>query len=100
GATPLGARSLHDALPISPSRRGRRLRSRLAPYFVQFADHAGQLRPQGLGGGGEAAAPATGGDGQRLPHHHVDPGPPAPARPESTDRKSTRLNSSHVKSSY
>src|SRR5690349_23620493 len=65
--------SLHDALPISLA-GGRTAGGRVSRW------PAGRGRP---GGGG----PARAGDGSRR-------------RPRGRDRKSTRLNSSHVEISY
>src|SRR5690606_41383161 len=81
-ATVLSPLSLHDALPIYARRRGR-------PRFGDGAGHGGTRRGRGhhggvgRGGGGHGRQAHQGGRGQRAP-----------------DRKSTRLNSSHVKISY
>src|SRR5207253_3599465 len=78
--------SLHDALPIFRA-PGARRRGRLG--------HAGAARchrpPPGRGGGGRARLPVRG-----RSHRRRRGGPPPPAQ----DRKSTRLNSSHVAISY
>src|SRR5690606_41126401 len=92
-ATQSYTRSLHDALPIS-------VNSPEAWQAVQDARNASRPRsawvagtrarfvlPDAPGGDGEASGAAAGGDTSGTPA----PGP---------DRKSTRLNSSHVKSSY
>src|SRR5204863_9284453 len=65
--------SLHDALPISPPRPGRRS----APAFLHL--HAQSSRPAGWW--------------PRRPRW-------GPYRRAARDRKSTRLNSSHVEISY
>src|SRR5699024_12774821 len=66
--------SLHDALPISP-----------AALLPGLSD-GGQLQRR---------RPPV-----RLPRRPGSPGPPAAARLRDADRKSTRLNSSHVSISY
>src|SRR5690606_42007105 len=78
--------SLHDALPISGV-RGADLPATVRPVQAQAfcAARRGGHAPQ------EAVAPRGGGPRQEAP------GPPAGG---GQDRKSTRLNSSHVKSSY
>src|SRR5436309_9328791 len=70
--------SLHDALPISARRAGR-LRN-LTERRAGFQCHGSRQR------GGSPAS-----DGFDHPHAHLA---------YDTDRKSTRLNSSHVKISY
>src|SRR5690554_7232339 len=84
-ATQLYTLSLHDALPIYQRERERRRH----PEQPRQAD----ARVVVVGAGG------------RLPGHgRPKPAEPSTARPEgpvtSEDRKSTRLNSSHVRSSY
>src|SRR5690606_40156260 len=80
--------SLHDALPIYDA-RPRRGGAREGPPALR------RSRPLGLRGGGRlpralpgGAAPRRGADPRRRP------------RKSHPDRKSTRLNSSHVKISY
>src|SRR5690606_40265040 len=73
-----------------PARRSSDLRS----HQRRATAEAG---PVGAGGGGDR--PAAGApEGTRAPPPLVDPRPVAAPRPG--DRKSTRLNSSHVKISY
>src|SRR5437868_11755460 len=63
-------------------------RSTLFPYTTLFRSRdGGRAVPQG------GPAPGRAGDGRGLPA-------PRPARPGARDRKSTRLNSSHVSISY
>src|SRR5256885_8655273 len=89
--------SLHDALPICP-RRGWR-RARPAASAAGWAPARGPA-PRAAAGRPTARAETS---------LHCRPGPPAPAprpraRPgvpwEDGDRKSTRLNSSHLVISY
>src|SRR5690606_41751923 len=78
--------SLHDALPISDAQEGAPLRVR--------REHADAARARGLRGAGRPSVL-----GERLarrPHRRLR----APSQPVHEDRKSTRLNSSHVKISY
>src|SRR5690606_42062611 len=76
--------SLHDALPIYPrSGRRRRGRPRRLPRRPGRAPHHRHL-PERVGRGAAGA------------HHPAAPRVPGAA----ADRKSTRLNSSHVKISY
>src|SRR5205814_9556193 len=82
-ATPISTLSLHDALPIS---RGRRSRNRAS----------GRPRAAyGPGGGLRAVRPHR----DRAPVAHPEDLRPAAAC-ELGDRKSTRLNSSHLGISY
>src|SRR5204862_6728007 len=89
--------SLHDALPIwrapsfrgcavSPSRRSRRVRGRFVtmPYFLSIA-------PPGRKGPRDAVG--------RMSLHYLV-GPRIMVGGDLVDRKSTRLNSSHVEISY
>src|SRR5690606_41868444 len=75
--------SLHDALPIWPRRRGR-------------------LRLGGRPAGVERPGPAAGagGDRRRLRGRRRARSDGGGGGPVPQDRKSTRLNSSHVKISY
>src|SRR5699024_11501230 len=85
-ATDIYTLSLHDALPICPAVHLRHKR---------FGLGSGHSRGHGSAGGlGAARTPATGavGWGAGLLHR-------CPVE-TSTDRKSTRLNSSHVSISY
>src|SRR5690606_41583255 len=80
--------SLHDALPIYP----------LAREHGTPDGRSADLAPaQGAGGhaGDRRAHPRSAHRGGRGEPHLAAPGPAAGA-----DRKSTRLNSSHVKNSY
>src|SRR5690606_41390857 len=67
--------SLHDALPISQRRRPRRVQRRRLGLDLRL----------GL---------------RRLDHARAGLHPEGRLRPHALDRKSTRLNSSHVKISY
>src|SRR5690606_41378828 len=85
-------RSLHDALPICETREGVAAVETVAPARLhveisQRAPAGAVADPQNVTGGPER------GDGHAQQHRG-----PAPGR--GPDRKSTRLNSSHVKSSY
>src|SRR5699024_12291451 len=67
----------------------------LFPYTTLFRSGAGR--------GGEPRRPdaAAAGRHHRRPGHDAGPARPGPARPAgAADRKSTRLNSSHVSISY
>src|SRR5690606_41607668 len=75
--------SLHDALPILQERQ--RQRALLPRPLPGPPGDAGRAGDRGTGSGGRRAVPA---DPRRQPER-------APV-----DRKSTRLNSSHVKISY
>src|SRR5436309_11602700 len=75
-ATQIHTLSLHDALPICG--RSQEPSARTAPFFLHLSFQSGRVLH---GTGGVPAAPHSG-----------------RTRPE--DRKSTRLNSSHVKISY
>src|SRR5206468_12853334 len=86
--TEISTLSLHDALPISPVRRGDREVEDVQPVLVQLVDH-------------EADDPVV------VFGHHADAVPLAEAAEEVVlgpgvleDRKSTRLNSSHDQISY
>src|SRR5690606_41326466 len=93
------ALSLHDALPISRplgAGHGHRPRTAVTDVRLQAARPAPDLgRPVP----GQPARPARHADGG-----HGRGGPAAPSRGHARrlarDRKSTRLNSSHVKISY
>src|SRR5690606_41856459 len=80
--------SLHDALPIFP------------PCSALFPVYHSALA------GGPGSGPGTGGGGRCRRRwawaaaFAVPGGEPRPAAPREGDRKSTRLNSSHVKISY
>src|SRR2546421_1552987 len=63
-------------------------RSTLFPYTTLFRSHIPESGRDARGGGGGAGAR----QGGRAAHVHPDP--------ESRDRKSTRLNSSHDQISY
>src|SRR5690606_41586603 len=77
--------SLHDALPISahPTRMGGRPQSRDAPAALYHVLILQAPRPESASNRNLKLAAAE-----------------AAARPVQPDRKSTRLNSSHVKTSY
>src|SRR5205807_9281745 len=82
--------SLHDALPI---------------YIASGEDPAHRVRPLGCGATCRVRARQTG--NVRLPwlytHLRTDPARPVPNPPQKSagpDRKSTRLNSSHLVISY
>src|SRR5690625_5734374 len=77
--------SLHDALPFSGG-GGRRVPTRGCRRGRQHAGCAGGGHPAAGGGGRMAGAGGGGG----AVHRH----------PDVADRKSTRLNSSHVANSY
>src|SRR5204862_6645394 len=85
--------SLHDALPISARGRGagvaRRPRKR-ASVCAGGRDWSAADRTSWL----DRGRSARGGSGLRPR------GPPSASDPLRTDRKSTRLNSSHVEISY
>src|SRR5690606_41864993 len=90
GPSPL---SLHDALPISARRRRRGLR--LAAVLGRG------LAARGPGGGGHPPGSEAGqGAGAGTGRGDRPDGRPAAVRVAGGDRKSTRLNSSHVKISY
>src|SRR5690606_40513366 len=91
--------SLHDALPISCPTVGRLRGMRRRPCTIsgQFLTHL-RFKPRKCSsfltpkiGTGRALTPVCCSHGSRLP-------PDSPSFP--LDRKSTRLNSSHVKISY
>src|SRR5690606_41866109 len=88
-----------DALPISDaSKRRSELRGSGVPLLPPPLERdrgrmAGDLRP------GRRRRDSRGGD-RRVRQHSPGLGPVAPATEPQEDRKSTRLNSSHVKSSY
>src|SRR5690606_42166068 len=83
--------SLHDALPISlPAQPPRRVAPERGDGVAQR-----QQRPAAERGPGEQRRERGDADDERGEH---DPG--AAAGEEVQDRKSTRLNSSHVKISY
>src|SRR5690606_40169138 len=81
--------SLHDALPIS---RGRR-RPRRNPRSVTRSLVGGASSPPTDGSSGK---PSTGAWAAESPRNRISSRP----RTDRRDRKSTRLNSSHVKISY
>src|SRR5690606_41674835 len=83
--------SLHDALPISLDAvaRQHQRRGRQAPHqFDPDAQAAGRTEQPGR----LVVVASDPGDGERVAGEAGEPG--------ITDRKSTRLNSSHVKISY
>src|SRR5690606_40203580 len=80
--------SLHDALPISRSRR--RPRARGGAPARSRARLAHGARPREGGRAHRRGGPALGGARARAPRRRL----------RRRDRKSTRLNSSHVKISY
>src|SRR5699024_12758595 len=90
-------RSLHDALPIFPGPTDGNLVLRLGPigYSVRRAErgHA-QLRP------GHRVHPVDPGLPRGLLHHRAEVPRPMALLLPVLDRKSTRLNSSHVSISY
>src|SRR5690606_42163575 len=85
-ATDIDPPSLHDALPISAAGAGRPGADRAGARRTG-ADHAGVRTTRARAGSGAAGSGAAGTGGS-------DDHDPLP------DRKSTRLNSSHVKISY
>src|SRR5699024_12482316 len=95
--TPLSAPSLHDALPIScTAPAGTFRRPKTAGPVLKTGDRpGGHAPPQGFAGGINPAPTnkfcVPGQTGTAAPHR-ADVG--------REDRKSTRLNSSHVSSSY
>src|SRR3712207_7931961 len=77
-------------------------RSTLFPYTTLFRSHRGGQPPQHRDGVRRGGGDRNGrrGGGRRLAHGPALVGA-APGRPaRSTDRKSTRLNSSHANISY
>src|SRR5690606_40719097 len=97
-APALYAPSLHDALPICPAGR---YRDCLREAGLRAVPGLGEQRPlaEAAGSGRAAAAPAVGFDfdqGSGLRRAAVCGSADRPRQ----DRKSTRLNSSHVKISY
>src|SRR5690606_42111752 len=87
--------SLHDALPIWPLRvaRGR-------PRRAARGRHAGRGGPRADGPAAGLAAGRAGLAGGTRPRPADIRRSRPPAAAETVDRKSTRLNSSHVKISY
>src|SRR5690606_40565819 len=80
--------SLHDALPISVARRRRALEGGSAARSSGDSEGRGRcLRLPGIRPGS-------------LDHRHRPGGRRRRFQPSDIDRKSTRLNSSHVKISY
>src|SRR5690606_40398890 len=88
--------SLHAALPISAGQLG--------PRAVEVVGRAGEEGEAGALGGEAAgqreAEPARAAGDQDVPAAEVDGAAGAGEAAERPDRKSTRLNSSHVKISY
>src|SRR5690606_42040967 len=82
------ALSLHDALPISRSRRPR-ARSCATSARAAHEQRARERAPR------RARAPR-----RRAPRRRAARRPAAAREDDHADRKSTRLNSSHVKTSY
>src|SRR5690606_40164394 len=89
---------VHRALPSFPTRRSSDLHAERAPpavgpvrlgQLVRTAAEPGQVLPAG-------GSPAGVQDRLGVP----EPGPSEHGRVRPQDRKSTRLNSSHVKTSY
>src|SRR5690606_41654166 len=87
-ASPL---SLHDALPILPFRRT--AHGLVAPFVVNAVDV--QIEPAGAHHGQDGREPA-----RPVRRDVVDAGTGLGVELDGLDRKSTRLNSSHVKISY
>src|SRR5690606_39333475 len=89
--------SLHDALPISVRRSGAR-------RLVERTELALTPGGQDILAGEVVVTAALAGGGEETARLRIPPGhPAAPASEDelaAKDRKSTRLNSSHVKISY
>src|SRR5207249_9436145 len=91
------ALSLHDALPISKRRRGyhgTRARADAAAIGTDYL--AAKLVPARIAPGGVRGA----GRQSRIRQHGTGTVPDGDLGADSGDRKSTRLNSSHVSISY
>src|SRR5690606_40113098 len=94
----LKAPSLHDALPISAGRWPLPLHAGLDPG-PDTSDHGDDPQSDSPGNlHGDAFSRRTD-RGARAQRREADAGPPQ-FKDRSRDRKSTRLNSSHVKISY
>src|SRR5699024_12766854 len=95
--------SVSVRLPVLFSILRRPPRSTLFPYTTLFrSDADGRVEGEGVGGGDDADAQPGGDEGDergRLRRLLHDAGADAGA-PDGLDRKSTRLNSSHVSISY
>src|SRR5207302_8537807 len=85
--------SLHDALPICPGVSASGAPSGSAVFVIRASTTAGLVTPWLMI---SAATPATCGDAIEVPSNADS----AYRSKRGEDRKSTRLNSSHVKISY
>src|SRR5205807_4907764 len=91
--------SLHDALPIFLSPAARRVvtEEKLDPQEIRGTGKGGRVtKNDAMTAAQNRATPREEPPAEKAKDDHAEEKTVAPAQPESGDRKSTRLNSSHL----